>query len=404
MSENTQTAPAEISKEEKREQAITSINRIISNLEDNKFRIFIYCPPMNAPSGGIGVVFKQVQILRDAGFDAQIIYEPQVDNKASLAESKKLNRQVNIYNKWEPVWLSDELREKVPLRILGNGEMKFNNGDVEKIEMLTINAEDFMIIPEGFPNIMQNYANLPCKKIVFAQSWWYVLTTMQAGQKWQHLGINDVISISEGITQFLETMMPGLNIKTYKQSIDRNIFPVKSPLAKLPKIAYMPGRSEEAAIKTAAVIKAFYAFYPHYQWIRFDALSNLNKEEFSKRLSESAFVLYTDEIAGFGTLPLEAMATGTHVIGWTPQGSKEYQNKENGFWAINGDIFQLADLIGQALERWILGMLDNPEIQKTYEDTLSKYTVEAEKEAIINLYNEYKNDRIKEFTTIKEQQ
>jgi len=45
----------------------------------------------------------------------------------------------------------------------------------------------------------------------------------------------------------------------------------------------------------------------------------------------NSLVLYTDEIAGFGTLPLEAMASGTHVVGWTPLGGKEYINEKNGF-------------------------------------------------------------------------
>ena len=113
-------------------------------------------------------------------------------------------------------------------------------------------------------------------------------------------------------------------------------------------------------------------------------------------------VLYTDEIAGFGTLPLEAMACNTHVIGWTPLGGKEYMNATNGYWAHNGEIFQLAELLGVAVERYLTGMLDKPQVQEEYEKTLEKYTPENEQQSILNIYKEYKNERIEELTQLKQ--
>ena len=164
----------------------------------------------------------------------------------------------------------------------------------------------------------------------------------------------------------------------------------------------MPGRTQDAILKTYNVIKTFYAFYPQYRWIRFDELKGLSKEEFASRLSESGMVLYTDEIAGFGTLPLEAMACNTHVIGWTPLGGKEYMNATNGYWAHNGEIFQLAELLGVAVERYLTGMLDKPQVQEEYEKTLEKYTPENEQQSILNIYKEYKNERIEELTQLKQ--
>ena len=226
---------------------------------------------------------------------------------------------------------------------------------------------------------------------------------MSVNQNWQQFGIKDVISISDGITEYLNAIMPGLNIKQYSQSIDRTIFQPTAYTKKFPKIVFMPGRSQDAILKTFNVIKTFYCFYPQYRWIRFDELKGLTKEEFAERISESAFALYTDEIAGFGTMPLEAMACGTHVIGWTPLGGKEYMNPNNGFWAHNGEIFQLAELMGIAIERYLAGQLDAPGVIDEYEKTLSRYTPENEKEGILNIYNEYKHERIAELEQLKQQ-
>ena len=119
-------------------------------------------------------------------------------------------------------------------------------------------------------------------------------------------------------------------------------------------------------------------------------------------LASSSICLYTDEIAGFGTMPLEAMACGTHVVGWTPLGGKEYMTADNGFWAANGDIFQLAELLGIAVEKMITGQLDSEEVQKQYEITLSKYTSETEKNSLLKNFNEYKHERIEELQKIKQ--
>lgn len=376
------------------------IQQVIDKVGSNDFNIFFYCPPMNVASGGVSVIFKQAKLLKEYGFKTSIIYEPRVDSRASYEESQKQRKQVSIFEKFDTSWLGKDA-SGADLRILGEGEIRFKDGTIHNANQLVVNPEDMVIIPEGFPNVMEKFSQIACKKIVLAQSWFYILNSMQIGQKWQQFGITDVISVSSGIAEYLNAIMPGLKIKNVSQSIDRSIFNRKSITEKFPKIAFMPGRTQDALMKTYNVIKTFYAFYPQFRWVRFDELKGLSKQEFAERLGSSAICLYTDEIAGFGTMPLEAMAMGTHVVGWTPLGGKEYMNADNGFWASNGDVFQLAELLGIAVEKLITGQLDSEEIQKQYEITLSKYTEEIEKNTLIKTFNEYKNERINELQSLK---
>lgn len=389
-----QTELKEINVPEKTEQQKLIAN-VINNIEQNNFKIYFYCPAMNTPSGGIGVLFKQAKLLHDNGYKVTIVYEPRVDNKASYVESNKKGKKVEIFERFNPIWLGSTL-DGLTIKALGEGVIKFGDNTTEKCEKLMVNAEDFFVIPEGFPNVMQNFMSIPCKKIVLAQSWYYILNSMSSNQNWHQFGIKDVISVSDGITQYLNTIMPGLNIKQFSPSIDRKIFKPKHFTQKYPKIAFMPGRTQDAVLKTFNVIKTFQCFFPQYKWLRFDELKGLEKEEFAERLAESAFVLYTDEIAGFGTLPLEAMACGTHVVGWTPLGGKEYMNKDNGFWAVNGDIFQLAELLGTAVDKYLTGMLDSELVAESYERTLSPYTPEREEQTILTIYKQYVDERITE--------
>jgi glycosyltransferase involved in cell wall biosynthesis len=198
--------------------------------------------------------------------------------------------------------------------------------------------------------------------------------------------------------------MPGLEVKQFSQSINRNIFKVPAKKAnKYPMIGFTGTRGQENRMKTFNIIKTFQAFYPHLRWVRFVELNGLSREDFAERLSSCAFVLYTDDIAGFGTLPLEAMACGTHVVGWNAYGGKEYVKPDNGFWTVNGDIFQTAEILGVAIDKWLNGEMDVPEIQQEYENTLDRYTEEKEKEQFLNIINEYKNERIYELEGFKKQ-
>lgn len=377
------------------------IDNAIGNLRDNKFKTYIYCPPMNSPSGGIGVLLKAAKNLKDNGFDVALVYEPRQDQRASYEASTKEKKQVNIFDKFNPTWVDFNISD-IDILPLGDKEIKFNDGTTQKCVPLSVNPEDFLIIPEGFPDIMQKTMQVSCKRIVFAQSWFYVLNAMQPGEKWQHFGIRDVISASDAITEYLYSVMPGLDVKSFKQGINRDIFKAPSKISdKVPMVAFSASRGPENKLKTYNIIKTFYAFYPHLKWIRFQELEGLDREQFAERLASCAFYLYTDDIAGFGTAPLEAMACGTHTVGWASFGGKEYMNNENGFWCNNGDIFQTAEILGIAIDKWLNGEMDKPEIQAKYEETLSKYTVEGEKENITNILNEYKDERIKELESFK---
>lgn len=57
----------------------SKIADIVSKLESKKFTIYFYAPMMNSASGGVGVLFKQAKILKDAGYDVKIIFEPMLN-------------------------------------------------------------------------------------------------------------------------------------------------------------------------------------------------------------------------------------------------------------------------------------------------------------------------------------
>lgn len=375
------------------------INAVIKKIEQDEFTIHFYCPALNQPSGGIGVLLRIAAAYQRKGYKVKVWYQPEVNQQASIQASQKAKKETVVFEKFDPKWVDFNISglEFYPLGSSEDSKIPLTTGEVIPTYPLNVNPEDFMFIPEGFPNVMERTVGVSCKRIVLAQSWLYILAGMKNGQIWQNFGIKDVVSVSDFISEYIQAIMPGIKIKSLKQGINRDIFyKPKNMSDKMPVIGYQSGRGPESQLKIHTVIKMFYAANPHMRWWRFMELSGMSREEFAERLRDCAFVLYADEIAGFGTLPLEAMACGTHVVGYAAPGGKEYTHGQNGFWANNGNVFELAELLGIAVDKWVSGEMDVDEIQNDYESTLSQYTVEGEAKRTLEIIEEYKTERINE--------
>lgn len=378
------------------------LNQLIDKIKTNEFTVHFYSPSINTPSGGVGVLLRLASGLKKNGYKIKVWYEPRFDQKASHEISNKNKKRIDLFEKFHPNWVDFDISD-IDFMPLGDGNtIQFTDGTESQTNALKVDTEDILLIPEGFPNIMEKTMQVTCKRVVLAQSWIYILTGLQNGQTWQHLGIKDVISVSDAITDFLQTFMPGMNIKKIRQGIDRKYFnPPKKMSDKFPMIGFVNARDSVGQMKLYNIIKGFYLAYPHLKWVRFIELSGLSREDFADRLKSCAFVMYTDEIAGFGTLPLEAMACGTHVVGWSPEGSQEFIKNNNGFWATNGNVFQMIELLGIALDKWLSGEIDMEPTEKTYESILKDYTVTGEENRIVEIIEEYKKDRINEIEKSK---
>ena len=71
MEKNTEVQ--EVQQEVKQPSQNEVIDNAIGNLRENKFKTYFYCPPMNSPSGGIGVLLKAAKNLSDDGFDVTLV-------------------------------------------------------------------------------------------------------------------------------------------------------------------------------------------------------------------------------------------------------------------------------------------------------------------------------------------
>jgi len=345
-------------------ERLENLNAAIKRIDDKKNKLFFFLPSMPHASGGIGVVYEHVKTLVDLGYDAMIVY--------SGADYQK------------PKWLGEPYVSLKHVRI------------DDKKNPLTVSMDDFLIIPEGFSNVMQqsDENKLPCKRIVLCQSYFYVLSSLVVGIGWDHFGIRDVIVVTPTLKDYLERIFSPhrFNIKVCRPSVNSEIF--KPSLKPKKPIIAISGRDPQQILN---VTKHFYLAYPQYKWVSFKHMADMTREQFAETLSESCLGVWIDKIAGFGTFPVECAKSNVPFIGLIPDILPEYAKDNQGIWT--NSILDIPDLIARYFKLWFED-IEPAEVYQGLEDLSKEYTVEQEIENISTIYGDYITGRKVELQSI----
>ena len=169
------------------EEQLGQIATSMSNLESKEFNIYFFTLDTKGNAvAGVANIYEHVKILTELGYNAHILHEKDDyrlvgdENGDGIAD-----------------WLGAEYAE-------------LSHHSIEK-QNLNISPADFIIIPEIFSNIMEQVKAFPCKKIVFSQSYDYLLELLPIGRRWSDYGFNDVITTSEKQADYLKNLFPNMN-------------------------------------------------------------------------------------------------------------------------------------------------------------------------------------------------
>lgn len=352
-------------------QQKTVLERLTESYEkfqkkENKFLFFVP-DTLGIPSGAVIEIYNQANILRKSGYNVLIFGD-------------KEDFPVPTYIDQECQTLTHK-----SLRKAGNNQMVL---DIE------ISPEDFMVIPDFFTNIMETTKNLPCQRIVLAQSFEYITNSLLPGMKYSDFGIRHIITTSTKLKEFIEEFHG-------KETYDISVYTVgipdyfKNKPFKKPSIAFV-SRNASDILK---VTRLFYLKYPELRWISFEEIRNLNREKFAEKLSESVACLWIDRIASFGTLPLEAMKAGVVPVGLVPEVVPNYLVENAGVWV--NDVYKLPDFLATVVK---MSLEDNiPQvIFDTMKQVSDKHSVEISNESILNVYNDIISKRDAEYKSFIE--
>jgi len=351
-------------------EKINEINATINAIDNKEFKMYFFTLDTKGnPTAGIANIYEHVKVLRELGYDANILHEK--DDYHGVSE-----------------WLGETYAE-------------LPHVSIEKQD-LNISTKDFIVIPEIFANVMEQIKGFPCKKIVLSQAYNYVLDLLPIGKRWGDFGFFDIITTSNKQATYLNGLFPNLKTHVVPVSIPKYFKPTK--LLKEPTVAIVC-REQTDAVK---IVKAFYLQNPTYKWVTFKELRGLPRESFAEELSKSCLSVWVDEVSGYGTFPLESMECDTPCIGKIPNLIPEWMEdseskdegltiKNNGIWTNN--YLNIPELIATYMKVWLEDSVPT-DLSEAITETKGKHTAEMQYEKIKEVYSTIFENRKNEFETM----
>ena len=301
-------------------------------------------------------IYQVAKTLKDAGFNPIILHEK--NDYAGVAK-----------------WLGEEYMN-IPHRVIEG-------------QNLEISPEDFLIVPEIFGFMMEQVKQLPCAKVVLAQSYAYIVETLQPGQSWSQYGFFKCLTTTNNQKEYIEKVMRQSTFDIIKPYISENFHPKSQP--PMP-IVGIHTKEQSDAIN---IIKTFYLKFPQYRWFTFRDLRGLTEAEFSNSLRDCFVSVWIDDESGFGTFPLESMKSNVPVIGKVPNLLAEWMTEDNGIWITDKTLF--SDVIADFIQNWLEDNI-KPEMYEEMKKTADKYSNKQEFESsVTTLFTKFLINRADSF-------
>lgn len=355
--------------------------------------IYFVCPDLKTAAGGIKQIYRQVDVLNEVGYKAYVLHESPFfkctwfHNNTKIVHSKKVFSEIKQQHK---NYRKNSLR-KILSHFIVETKMFLKNVGTKKSNALSLKRDDIFVFPEiyAFASTKVFPYN---KKVIYNQNCYYTFSNLSLDldckTQFSYTEENTLATIvaSQDAIDYLKYTFPGINLYRVHYGIDNNLF--KYQLIKEKKIAFMPRKLGEDVIQVINIIKQR-EILNNWEFVEID---NMKENEVAEVLKQSAIFLSFNHREGFGMPPAEAMACGCVVIGYTGYGGKEYFKESFSYPIPDRDVQTFAKTLEQILREYDFD--SKPFVEKgkkASEFILSEYTLEREKNDIVNVWNKILN-------------
>lgn len=244
-------------------------------------RIVYVSPDSNSPTGGIKVIYRHAQVMRELGFDAHVMH---------FAEGFRCD------------WFASE---------------------ATVITLSQLRTTDIVVIPEIMTRFALQLHGLGIDYCMFVQNGYLVLPTadfVTLKQCYENAML--VLSISDDTTGIILSLFPNLVGRCFRlhYSVDRSKFKC---LAKQDIVTYMP---RKLPLHASNVVPWLAQEFPHWT---FQPLHGMPEAEVAAALGRSRIFLAFSDFEGCPVPPIEAALCGNVVIGYPGWGGREYWDEPN---------------------------------------------------------------------------
>jgi glycosyltransferase involved in cell wall biosynthesis len=308
--------------------------------------IFYFCPDSPLQSAGIRTLYRHVAHLVKHGFAAAILHKD------------------------APFRMPDS--EEVPVRHLATPG--------------TLGTGDIVVIPEGFPALMEPLRHKPVRRIAICQNWAYVYPLLPMGKDWRSFNIERVLTYPQLMGDYLAWAM-GLPVHVFDWGVRGDLFCFR-PEEKTAQIAYIKRKERNIEVFRRLLYSRNPDFINRIRWL---AMDKLTQSEYARELRRSLVFVSLSSTEGLYAPYLEAMRSGTIVAGYNAVGAKQALvgtgPRQNCICAENEDYFSL----GMQFEPLLQGILRGdvsawqPVIQNAL-DYSSQFTLEREERSVVAIW------------------
>ncbi|HIV67083.1 MAG TPA: glycosyltransferase family 4 protein [Candidatus Mailhella excrementigallinarum] len=327
-------------------------------------RTFLFLPPLPRMSGGLAVLVNMGAELAEAGHAVFFVLRERPENipwRSALPASVPLL-----------IWRGNELEHTVPDR-----------------RPPALRPEDIWLLPEGWPLALLPGLRAGARVVLYVQNWAYLLAELPDGLKLPALPVR-YLAVSRPVAWHVRDMT-GKTAELLRPGIDRAFFRPSgsSPSeaenedeAELPRIAWMPRKNSAMARQIRAITDAriIRRGGTPPQWLE---IRDRSREEVAALLRSADIFLATGFPEGCPLPPLEAMASGCVVTGFSGFGGWDYMRQPvelhagrargdtpawlpqplrselrgderpgNGLWAADGDVIGASFALDKTLALW----------------------------------------------------
>jgi len=310
-----------------KQTTIEFLETALDRLEKNESVIyFLVYDTKNNARAAVKNIYDMALILKENGYNAKI-----------LVEEKEYTGVQD--------WLGDAY-DSVPLVTI-------------KEDKVEIRADDTIVVPEQYSNILPQLANIKCSKLMLVQQKEFIFETLSIGSRWSTYGFDRCITTTDTAKKYILEYFPEALVYIIPPIIGDNFKSSEDPIKPLVAIS-----SRDRSVQRK-IISEFYLKFPHLRWITFRDMVQMSYEEFSDALRECMVSVWIDDESTFGTFPLESMKSGVPVIGKIPNTEPDWLT-DNGFWTYDGN--KIVDLLGA----YILAWLDGVELEEEVKTKMSE--------------------------------
>jgi len=264
-------------------------------------RILYMCPDSNVPTGGIKVIYRHVELLRELGHDAYVMHLTTEFSRCT--------------------WFAST----APVVHFG-----------------ALRGDDLVVVPEVMISITYDLHKQGVRFCVFVQNGYLVLPHTNPGAVRDCYGwAQAVFSISDDTTSVQTELFPECagKIMRVQYSVDADLF---RPGQKERTVLYMPRKLPTHARN---VVPWVASQFPDWGFVELDGMSETGVAEEMRRAR--IFLAFSD-LEGCPVPPIEAALSGNIVVGYPGWGGEEYWRKPNFRRVEMGNLREFAREFGEA--------------------------------------------------------